>query len=51
MEAHPRSLELVMEASICVATMAQKLLATAAINRKADQCSRFSECQTRYLTG
>ena len=43
-ESSPHSLELVIEASTCVAMMAEKkVLAIAAINHKADQCSRFSE--------
>ena len=32
-----------------IATMAHKPLATAAVNRKEDQCSRFSERQTWHL--
>ena len=40
------SLELVIEASTCAATMAQKLLATAPINRKVDWCRRFSVSDT-----
>ena len=42
MKSYQRSLELVLEASTQVATMAQKLLAIAAINLKVDRCSRFS---------
>ena len=45
-ESYPRRSELVIEASTCVATMAQKPLPTAAVNCKVDKCSRFSECQT-----
>ena len=37
------SLELVVEANTCVAMMVLKPLTTAAINCKADQCSRSSD--------
>ena len=40
-----------MEGSTCVATMAQKPLATEAVNLKLDRCNRFSECQTLHPTG
>ena len=39
------------EADTRVATMAQKLLPTAAVNRKVDGCSRFLGCQTRHQMG
>ena len=32
----------------CIATMAQKPLATADVNHKVDWCSRFLDCQTRH---
>ena len=40
------SLELMIKVNTRVATMAQKLLAIAALNRIIDQCSIFSEYQT-----
>ena len=42
----PCSLEFVIEAGTQVATMAQKMLATAAINCKVDRCGRFSVLDT-----
>ena len=50
MESHLHSSEFMTEARTHVATIAQKTLATAAINYKVDQCSKFSECKTLHLT-
>ena len=49
MEPNPRSSELMIKASTCIATMAQKPLATVVLNRKADWYNRFSVCQTLHL--
>ena len=47
MESSPHSLELVIEASTCIAMMTKKkTLAIVAVNHKVDQCSRFSVSDT-----
>ena len=51
MESLPRRSELVIEASTHVATMAQKPLAKAVINRKVNWCRRFSDMAPQGLNG